>query len=121
MPGLGKSGTSRISFLRCSQLIAADFDADPAGDVLTTTLLQCEMTFDRLPFVRRIPALHPRARRAVLARALCATGRVVLQCRWQALPPYRRRCFEPTRRRRRLWPLAPQTSEIPRPAHARKL
>src|SRR5947209_15509610 len=95
MPGLGKSGTSRINCFRWSQLITDDFDVELAGDGRTTRLLRYGMMFLQVVALLRTPAPHRRAKRAAPVAVPLAREQADRRCRWQGPQPRLRRCCAP--------------------------
>src|SRR5262249_3953175 len=111
IPFFGKSGTSRISFFRCSQLPLA---------LVITMLLQCEMCSNREPVSPRIPRHHPRVLPAGLV-AIAIEDQVTDRAfPWPGLLRFRRDCCEPSRQSLTCGLRVLRTSEIRHLAHGRE-
>src|SRR5579864_303276 len=122
MPGLGKSGTSRMSCFKCSQLmsILTAGRTDGWAGFGITTLLRCEMFSG--PRSGWIPTLEPRplALLLVLRGAENAILTADRACPWPALRRFRRDYCAPNPRFRACVPHVPQTIGSRHPAHARE-
>src|ERR1051325_9388533 len=112
MPFLGKSGTSRISFLRCSQLAPTFTDTVFA----ITMLLQCEMNSGLERAWLLILQRHPLARREAPVAGVRAIQSADRACLWPALPRCHPHYCAPIQRRPAYGPRVLRTSENPRPA-----
>src|SRR3954462_11405833 len=93
MPFLGKSGTSRISCFKCSQVAFTFTDALSA----ITTLLQCEMYLDRQPASFPIPQHYQPSRPSALAAIVSEAHAVDRAFPWPTLPRCHRDCCAPSR------------------------
>src|SRR5205085_2248508 len=114
MPFLGKSGTSRISCFKCSQVAFTFTDALSA----ITTLLQCEMYLDPEPASFLIPQHYQLGRPSALAAIASEAQAVDRASQWQALPRCHHGCCVPSRRFLACAPRARRTSGSRRPVHA---
>src|SRR5204862_1350958 len=114
MPFLGKSGTSRISCFKCSQVAFTFTDALSA----ITTLLRCEMYLDPQPASFLIPQHYQPARPSALAAIASEAQAVDRASQRQALPRCHRGCCAPSRRFLACAPRAPQTTGNRRLARA---
>src|SRR5205823_1372311 len=117
MPGLGKSGTSRINFFRCSQ-----FTSDLADDAFAiTTLLQFEMCSDPVPASRLILQRCPRGRPLAPVANASAAPTTDRPFRLLALQRFHQYCCGPTLKFPASLLPVPQTSGSQRPERVREL
>src|SRR5690349_11587424 len=115
MPFFGKSGISRISFFKCSQLASVFSPLSPI-----TKPLQCEMWSNLQLALLQLPERHPPALRAAPRGGVNATPATDHEYPWQALPRCCRDCCGPTRQCRAYEPRVLQTSESLRPELGRE-
>src|SRR5947199_4366533 len=113
MPFLGKSGTSRISCFKCSQVAFTFTDALSA----ITTLLQCEMYLDLQPASFLIPQHYQLGRPSALAAIASEAQAVDRASQWPTLPRCHRGCCAPSPRCPTYAPRARRTSGSRRLAH----